>query len=294
MPSTKFETTPEHSWRFEALGTQWEIVSSRRIDNELRELISDEIETFDSTYSRFRKDSLVHKMSQRTGEYDLPENARAIFDLYDELYALTDGRVTPLVGDTLASAGYDSDYSLKPVKAIRPVASYADIVRRKGSHIQLKEPVTIDIGAAGKGYLVDSIVDIMKNNGHTQFVVDGSGDMRSVGDRIETIGLENPLDIEEVVGAVELTNKALCASATNRRAWGDWHHIIDPATARPTEEIIATWVVADTALVADGLATALFFTSPQVLSTKYTYEYARMYADGGIEYSDYFAGRVFS
>ena len=282
-----------HSWRFEALGTSWEIVSDRPLDDELKHSIQKEIETFDASYSRFRKDSIIQMMAQKAGEYKLPECANQIFTFYDELFELTNGKVTPLIGDTLVSAGYDATYSLQEKNTISPVLNYKDILSRNGSQLTIKKPVTIDIGAVGKGYLVDRISETLVATGYSNFIVDGSGDMRVVGSQEENVGLENPFATEEVVGVMKLKNKALCASANNRRAWGNWHHIIDPDTSRPTNDIIATWVVADTAMLADGLATALFFTDPRKLSKKYNYEYMRMFANGSAEYSDYFAEGVF-
>ena len=91
----------------------------------------------------------------------------------------------------------------------------------------------------------------------------------------ETIGLENPYDSSSVIGAMKLENASLCASATNRRAWGDWHHVIDPRTAKPVSEVVATWVSAAMTLEADGLATALFFVGPEALK-KWSFHYVRL------------------
>jgi thiamine biosynthesis lipoprotein len=60
-----------------------------------------------------------------------------------------------------------------------------------------------------------------------------------------------------VIGVVDLVNRALCASAVNRRTWGEGlHHVIDGRTRKPTTEVVATWVIADDAATADGLARA--------------------------------------
>ena len=42
-------------------------------------------------------------------------------------------------------------------------------------------------------------------------------------------------------------------------------HVLDARTGTPTRGVVATWVVADTAAVADGAATALFFVEPDRL-----------------------------
>lgn len=292
MPSTKSETKHVFSWQFDALGTAWEITSSRSIAHELRDEIREECEAFEQTYSRFREGSLITKASNIAASYIFPANSEILFSFYDELFALTYGKVTPMVGTVLASAGYDASYSLTPRDTIDATPSYYDTVHRKGRIITMTKPALIDVGAAGKGYLVDIITDMLQRHHYDTFTVDASGDMRVVGS--ETVGLEDPRDPTKAIGTVDITDKALCASASNRRRWGDWHHIIDPETNKPTNDIVATWVIADTAMIADGLATALFFVNPQILAKRYTYEYVRMHADGGIEYSDYFAKGVFS
>lgn len=294
MPLQKSVTKPKNSWQFDALGTEWRIDSTDEISYDIKRDIASRIEAFDRIYSRFRNDSLIYAISHKVGVYQFPEQDVALFELYDTLFGLSGGRVTPLIGDTLVGAGYDRSYSLEPEKAIVPVPDFTEVVSREGATMTISRPVTIDIGAAGKGYLVDRVVELMLAGGHDNFTVDASGDIRVVGQQEASIALENPFATDEAVGIISVKNKAMCASATNRRAWGTWHHIIDPLTSRPVEGVVATWVIADTAMVADGLATALFFVSPEKLNTAYTYEYARIFADGSIEYSDYFSKGIFS
>lgn len=284
---------PGHSWRFTAIGTEWEIVTPEVLATEIKQRISEGIELFDATYSRFRDDSLFAKLANEPGSYEFPENVQSIFGLYDELWELSEGKVSPMVGDTLVSAGYDKEYSLKP-GVIKTPLDYKKVVHREGAVLTLSEKAQLDIGAIGKGYLIDWIAGKLDEANIHDYVVDGSGDMRIAGSQIEKVGLEDPRDRTRVIGVIEVANQSLCASATNRRAWGGWHHIVDPTTTKPVEDIIATWVVADNAMLADGLTTALFFASPQKLATRYTYEYMRMHADGSIEYSDYFSKGVFS
>ncbi len=61
---------------------------------------------------------------------------------------------------------------------------------------------------------------------------------------------------------------ALCASATNRRAWGDGlHHVLDARTGVPVRSVVATWAVGADAMRADAIATALFFEGGPELAT---------------------------
>lgn len=293
MPSTKSKTTLEHSWEFEAIGTRWEIASSTSITHDQQKQIQSIIDQFDSVYSRFRSDSTVAHMAKREGKYALPYSPR-LFDFYEELYQLTGGTVTPLIGGALEDLGYDANYSFQRQPEIRDTPEFTKIVQRNGEYVTTLEPVRIDVGAVGKGLLVDLLYEFLEAQGHVQFTVDGSGDLRASDAYTERVGLEHPGNAAAVIGIAELKGRALCASATNKRSWPGAHHIINPYTKKPVESISATWVIADTTLEADGLATALFFVEPQVLQARYNYEYVRLHSNGGVEYSSYFEGRLFS
>ena len=81
----------------------------------------------------------------------------------------------------------------------------------------------------------------------------------------------------------------------NRRAWGDeLHHVIDGRTGMPTHDVVATWVVADDAATADGLATALFFAPAERLAPAFRFSWVRMFADGRAEISTDFDGELFT
>ncbi|PSB10660.1 hypothetical protein C7B62_08535 [Pleurocapsa sp. CCALA 161] len=289
---------------FDSIGTQWEIETYEPLNRQLQQRILKRIEEFDTTYSRFRPDSLVSRIAAAPegGCFDLPADSLALFDLYDRLHTVTAGAVDPLVGRDLELLGYDQTYSLTPAPKIVRAEAYArgratwskDIIR-DGTLIVTQRPLLIDVGAAGKGYLVDIVSDILRENGFTQFVVDGSGDMRYSGESSLRVGLEHPFDPRLAIGVVNLQDRALCASAVNKRAWGDGlHHVLDARTGIPVQNVVATWVVADDAAIADGLATALFFTRADRLAEVFRFSYVRMFADGWAEISQNFDGKLFS
>ena len=88
-------------WQFDAIGTRWSIDTGRPVEAALREIIERRIEGFDRTYSRFRDDSLVAKIAEKSGEYDFPADVEKLIRFYRELYDATDGAVSPLVGNAL-------------------------------------------------------------------------------------------------------------------------------------------------------------------------------------------------
>ncbi|MGW0039980.1 FAD:protein FMN transferase [Gordonia sp. NPDC003376] len=275
MPSPRSRPTPasEADWRFEAIGTVWEITTDTPLSDAARGEVRAEIDRIDRVWSRFRDDSMVAEMWRTPGRYPVAASDGPLLDWYRRLYDITAGAVTPLVGATLADAGYDSRYSLTPAATIAAVPAWDDVIEwcpggaaDAAGELVVRRPVLIDIGAAGKGFAVDRVAGIVARHSRGDHVVDAGGDMViSTRDQPVRIALEHPGDPRKAIGVVELSGGALCASAPNRRAWADWHHIVDPRTGIPTREVLATWVfvdgvTTDRAMTADGLATALFFT----------------------------------
>lgn len=282
---------------FEAIGTNWQIdlpdgllASSRE---KLITKIQERITIFDRDYSRFREDSLVTAISKKAGLYTLPSDAEPLFLLYESLYGLTKGAVTPLIGNVLSDAGYDASYSLQSKDLEQPLP-WQEVLERKSLELLVKKPVILDFGAAGKGYLIDIVAEIIRGENITSFCVDAGGDMvyDNSSDALR-VGLEHPTDPEKVIGVATILNQSLCGSAGNRRAWGKFHHIINPHTLESPHHILAVWVVAETTLLADGLTTALFFTEPDRLAKEYQFEYVIVHQDFSIKKSANFPGEIF-
>ncbi len=288
--------------RLEAIGTDWtiEVVGVEGdvdvgVDvGDLESRIRERIEQFDAVYSRFRADSVVSKMGRQAGRYELPD-AGPMLALYRQLYELTDGRMTPLIGQSLVDAGYDAEYSLRPKGAVATPPAWEAALEWQEPWLVAQRPVVLDVGAAGKGYLVDLVAEVIERAGVDSYMIDAGGDMlhRSAAGQWLVVGLEQPNDTSQVIGTIGLGNASLCGSAVNRRRWRGWHHIVDPNRGRPVEGVQATWVMAEQALVADGLSTALFFVPPERLLERFDFDYLVMADDGSVRFSPAFGKGLF-
>lgn len=272
-------------WTFEAIGTLWSIETTASLDVAVRHEVRARIDRFDRDWSRFRPDSLVSALAAGAAHVPEPVDADALFAVYDALSQATDGAVNPLVGDALAGRGYDAGVSLRDTGPTPAPARWHEIVRRGDGELSLAHPATIDVGAAGKGRLVDLVLDLVLPHAGTEAIVDASGDL-AVRGGAQRIGLEHPFDPSRAIGVIEIRDAALCASATNRRAWGEGlHHVLDARTGEPVRAVAATWAVADSAMRADAIATALFFEGGAALAHAWGVEWVRMTTDGRVEWS---------
>lgn len=281
---------------FEAIGTVWKIeffqLGPFDFERNLKQKIFARIEEFDRIYSRFRQDSSVKKMAQQKGRYEFPPEAQALFAVYRTLYDLTDGLFTPLIGQVMHDAGYDTVYSLKPGEPHSP-PTWNGVMEWQAPMLMIKQPARLDFGAAGKGYLADLVAEVIEAQGISDFCINAGGDIVARGANIK-IALEDPRDSKKAIGTVQLQNKSICGSAGNRRVWDQFHHIINPKTLTSPKTILATWVIADSGLLSDALATCLFFTSAQKLQTVYPFEYVMLFEDGHVECSPIDSLELFS
>ena len=280
---------------FEAIGTQWVIdCFDAPISREKTlVLISKRIEEFDKAYSRFRKDSIVWKISEKDGEYEFPPDAKELFSLYEKLGLITNGAFTLLIGNTLNEAGYDSSYSLKP-KKINKLPKPSEIYSYSHPTLTIKKPFILDFGGLGKGYLIDIIAKLLLENSVNTFTIDGGGDIYYKNrEKVLSVGLEHPGNFKQVIGIAKIKNQSIAASSGNRRAWDRFHHIINANTLKSPDEILATWVISNNGVTADGLATCLFFANPEKLLKYFDFEYLILYPDYSFKKSINFSAELF-
>jgi thiamine biosynthesis lipoprotein len=327
---------PRSSTGFDAIGTRWTLDTPAPLSADVLAAVHERIARFDRDWSRFRDDSWVAGVARGgAGTYRLPEDAGPLLDAYDVAARCTDGAVNPLVGRALEGLGYDATYSLRPRRdaggALLTAAApdWRASARRSadGRTLTLDEPALLDVGAGGKGYLVDLVAGVLAAHGITEHVVDAGGDLRvslraperetepqteseteaepeteskpeaepEAEPEALTVALEDPRDTSRALGVLRLTDGALCGSATNRRAWApDVHHVVDARTGVPTSDVLATWAVGPTALVADVAATALFFADPDLVASRFGIRYVVLRADGSARWSLGIDGEVFA
>lgn len=291
----------ETKFTYEVMGTVWKITVYQHIEDATKALLEkdfgDRLNGFDKLYSRFKVTSLVTLISEKIGEVEVPTDLVNVLSIYKEFYEVSGRKFTPCIGGLLEDVGYDKEYSLKEKDSFRAVPHFDNVTIIDDTHIRLQEKVLLDIGAVGKGYFVDVISQHLRSLGYLHFLVDGSGDVfyETTGE-ILRMGLEDPRDTTKVIGVIDMKRGSMCASATNRRSWGNRTHYIDPSDTSSPREIVATWVIADSAAYADALTSLFFFVAPEEVVRAFpqlSFSYCIMNHEGKIKKSQDFAATFF-
>ena len=149
---------------------------------------------------------------------------------------------------------------------------------RESRTIRFDRPgVRINFGAIGKGYALDRVAAKMVTRVHSALLSAGSSSVRAIGsgDRRQTgwiVGVRHPRQKNRRLAILRMRNCSMATSGGeeqffehNGKSYG---HIIDPRSGMPAETVNSVTVVADSAAVADGLATA-FYVGGRELAERY-------------------------
>jgi len=194
----------------------------------------------------------------------------------------TDGLVDPTLGRQLVSLGYDRDLHLVRTPSAfgpsrttgwsRPSAGRADheawreIGTDPAGWLMVPAGCALDLGATGKAFAADLVADAVATELGCSVIVSLGGDVSAVTLR-EHLGWQVLVsdteggDLDAAGQVVVLTTGGLATSSTRHRRWlhdgSPVHHIIDPRTGLPAEEVVVSATVrAQTCAEANAASTA--------------------------------------
>jgi thiamine biosynthesis lipoprotein len=183
----------------------------------------------------------------------------------------TGGAFDPTIGHRMEARGFNREHRTgEEVHSDRDCAddvSYKDVqADRDNKTITLLRPLTLDLGAVAKGLAVDMAARELSQ--FRDFAIDAGGDLylsgtNRTGERW-AVGIRHPRNDGELIDSLRVSNLAVCTSGDYERKTpsGSEHHIVDPRTGHSPQTLASVTVLAESAMLADALATAAFVLGP--------------------------------
>lgn len=135
------------------------------------------------------------------------------------------------------------------------------------NNVTIPKNMQIDLGAVGKGYTGDLIVELLQENGITSALLDLGGNIQTIGTKFDgtdwKLGLRSPFD-EGNFATLEVSNCAVITSGGYERYFiGDdgetYWHILNPTTGKPAHSgLVSVTIVGKEGKLCDALSTSIF------------------------------------
>ena len=272
---------------FEAMDT----VMSLNIcgSSDIADRIKEKAEAMDKALSAVDEGSEIYALN-RDGKAELSKDAAGLLERSLELCAELDGYFDVTVYPAVYEWGFTTGgFKVPDDDRLAELAAKIDYraVDIDGGSVTLPDGVMLDLGAAAKGSLADEALAILGDSAATYAVLDLGGTIALYGSKPDgspfRIGIADPAQPSAYLGLLALSGGVAATSGGYERYFEEggkrYIHILDPKTARPVDNGVASvTVVADEGIAADALSTALFVMGAQKAAEYYK-------ANGGFEYA---------
>lgn len=244
----------------------------------LQQQLQQRLDRVNALMSTYDPDSEISRFNLSTSSDWFPISAETaeVIELSLQISELTGGAFDITVGPLVELWGFGAKERSEHVPADAEIAMVLESVgyrklelRRDPAAIRKSQPqLRIDLSAVAKGYAVDQLALLLKQQGVENFLVEVGGELQIAGKRSDgtpwRIAIEKPEEgVREVEKVFPLPDVALATSGNYRNFYIEngqrYAHTIDPVSGRPILHRLAsaTVLVPGSCARADALATAL-------------------------------------
>jgi len=185
---------------------------------------------------------------------------------------LSGGAFDITIGPLMDLWGFGSnDYRIPAdaeIDSALDLVGYKEIIinREQNTVFLPRKGMKIDLGGIAKGYATDRAVQKLRDLGISFAIINAGGNIYALGSQPDgrpwRIGIQDPRDENTIIALLKVEDTAVVTSGDYERYFLKdgvrYHHILDPATGFPAEEIISSTILTPYAADADVLSTALF------------------------------------
>ena len=280
LPGPGCGLRPELRLSGRTMGTTWHVtVVGRGSATDLQGKIDRRLEEVNQRLSTYREDSELSRFNRfsRAGEeFPISGDFLQVMKVAARVFELSggawDGTVMPLVDLWgFGPAGpVDEPPAEEKIASRLAEVGFAKIeIRDSGALVKREPSVTLDLSSIAKGYGVDQVVEVVRREGFTDFIVEVGGEVRAGGSRRDglpwRVGINRPradAAPDEVYRVAFLRDQAFATSGDYRNYFARdgvrYSHVLDPRTGRPvTNRVVSVSIRAPDCTLADGLATAV-------------------------------------
>lgn len=232
----------------------------------------EKIDELDRKYNSKTKNSIIYNLNHSNErEVKLDDEGIMLFNEVKKIYDMSNGKYDVTISPLLDTWGFDKNGrenipSNQEIQDALSVIGFDKVIIDNDKLILNNSVKEIDTGSFLKGYAVEKAKEILEENGIKNGFISSISSIATIGGKADgtpwKIGVQNPSDLEKILGIVEVENKSLGISGDYQTyveiKGKEYHHIMDKNTGYPVEDKKLVVVICDSAFQADMYSTAFF------------------------------------
>jgi thiamine biosynthesis lipoprotein len=212
-----------------------------------------------------------------TGKWFSADNAvLPLIKLSKHYSLLSNGLFNPAIGRLIQLWGFQSEQSSQVPPDQNEINNYLaklpsmNEVEIDGGQMRGRNALlSLDLGAIAKGYAIEKGIEILRKQGIEHALINAGGDLCGIGSNTERpwqIGIRDPSGTGILASLALQEDECVFTSGDYERnfiyAGKRYHHIIDPRSGYPADQVVSLTVLHKSGALADAASTALFIAGP--------------------------------
>ena len=260
--------------------------------------------------SRYLPQNPLARLQQAAGRHAVrvPDEMMAVLQRAQKISRETDGAFDVTIG---ALTGWQFTEEFQDIPdAARIAAELRSVDHRRlildaraGTAFLSQAGMRIDLGGVAKLPILQAGMDTLRRHGVTGALINGGGDVLAMGQlhgRPWRVGVRDPLAPDRLLAVLPIGDGIVASSGDYERCvvrdGRRYHHIIDPATGYPTEQVRGVTLVGHHIDEVNGLGAAAMVRGPAagaaLLSSRPDRQALMVQRDGSVWVSPALAGRL--
>lgn len=242
------------------------------LHNSIKRLLSE----IEAQTNRYKEDSEISRLNRKSGReaLKLSKHLFKIIEASLKYCRLSEDQLDISIGPLLDLWRKSEKENILPdsgqIKKALQLVDFRKIKLYTGKQEVFLEQkgMSLDLGAAVKGYAADCTVALLKKNNVQWGLLDFGGNIYALGQKNNQrkwrIGLQDPFSARgKSLAYLDVSNRAVVSSGSYERFYTikgkNYHHIFDVKSGFPVKNsLVAVSVISKSALEADLLSTLLF------------------------------------
>lgn len=251
------------------LGTVVEIqvrnADEQKAEDAIRKAFA-EVKRIDDLFTTFNEDSPVWKLNNSVDSiFSVDSEIYNLIVLCDSVTKLSNGSFDVSLDNLTKAWGFYTDYPKVPSKAKIDsailISGWQNIRLVSDNSIIKKNKAALNFGAIAKGYAVDKAMDILKNSGIEDALINAGGEIKCLGNNW-IVGIQHPRELNEIIQKIKLDGTSVATSGDYEQYFEQdgirYHHVLNPKTGYPSTGLQSVTIINKKNAFADALATAVF------------------------------------